>query len=332
MTSLLLLALLSQAPSPVIPQDIHRPRADPFTHLADGGVALTVTGTVTTSGGGGGAVTQGGPFVVNIDGGVMVNNFPASQAVTGTFFQATQPVSGPLTDAELRAAVVPVSLTSTTVTGSVAVTGPLTDAQLRAVAVPVSGTVTVTDGSGALTVDGTVTANAGTNLNTSALNLEATQTAMSAKLPATLGQKTMANSMAVVVASDQSAVPVSGTVAATQSGTWTVQPGNTANSTPWLTTDTPRVVASANNAGTCTSVTASTTVLASNSSRRAYGFKASEDNTAKVHCKLGATATTSNTIFGAGAGWSQDTGGVYTGVIDCIAASGTQAVCVYEVN
>lgn len=30
--------------------------------------------------------------------------------------------------------------------------------------------------------------------------------------------------------------PVSGTVAATQSGTWTVQPGNTANTTPWLTT------------------------------------------------------------------------------------------------
>lgn len=32
------------------------------------------------------------------------------------------------------------------------------------------------------------------------------------------------------------AQPVSGTVAATQSGTWTVQPGNTANTTPWLTT------------------------------------------------------------------------------------------------
>lgn len=30
--------------------------------------------------------------------------------------------------------------------------------------------------------------------------------------------------------------PVSGTVAATQSGTWTVQPGNTANTTPWLFT------------------------------------------------------------------------------------------------
>ena len=30
--------------------------------------------------------------------------------------------------------------------------------------------------------------------------------------------------------------PISGTVAATQSGTWTVQPGNTANTTPWLAT------------------------------------------------------------------------------------------------
>ncbi len=152
-----------------------------------------------------------------------------------------------------------VTLTSTTVTGSVAVTGPLTDVQLRA-----------------------------------------------------------------------TPVPVSGTVAATQSGVFTVQPGNTQNTTAWLTTDTPRTVSSANNTGVCVSVTASTTVLASNASRRAYGFKASEDNTAKVHCRLGATATTSHTIFGPGASWSQDTGAVYTGVIDCIAASGTQSVCPYE--
>lgn len=44
----------------------------------------------------------------------------------------------------------------------------------------------------------------------------------------TLGQKTMANGTPVTIASDQSAIPVS------QSGTWTVQPGNTANTTPWL--------------------------------------------------------------------------------------------------
>lgn len=46
-------------------------------------------------------------------------------------------------------------------------------------------------------------------------------------LPASLGQKTMAASLAVVLASDQSAIPV------VQSGTWTVQPGNTANTTAW---------------------------------------------------------------------------------------------------
>lgn len=171
----------------------------------------------------------------------------------------------------------------------------------------------------------------------------------------TLGQKTMANSAPVVLASDQSAIPVTGpltdvqlrasavpvslasttitgTVAATQSGTWTVQPGDTPNTVPWLTTDTPRQVASATNPGTCVSVTASTTVLANNASRRTYGFKAAETNTANVHCKLGAIATTNNTVFGAGSSWSQDTGAVYTGVIDCIAASGTQLVCPYELD
>lgn len=59
---------------------------------------------------------------------------------------------------------------------------------------------------------GQVTANAGTNLNTSALNLEATQAAMSAKLPATLGQKAMTDSMAVVLASDQSSIPTAATL------------------------------------------------------------------------------------------------------------------------
>lgn len=141
-------------------------------------------------------------------------------AVSGTFWQATQPVSGTfwptaagspsatrLSDGaafydarSIRAltfagdkvdasgsAVTVSSGTITTITnvvhvddnsGSLTVDGPVTDAQLRATPVPVSGTVTVTDGAGALNVivdSGTVTANAGTNLNTSALALEATQ-------------------------------------------------------------------------------------------------------------------------------------------------------------
>lgn len=60
--------------------------------------------------------------------------------------------------------------------------------------------------SGALVADvtGSVTANAGTNLNTSALNLETTQTAMSAKLPASLGAKAGSASLSVVPATDAS--------------------------------------------------------------------------------------------------------------------------------
>jgi hypothetical protein len=42
------------------------------------------------------------------------------------------------------------------------------------------------------------------------------------------GQANMASSIPVVLASNQTAVPAS------QSGTWTVQPGNTQNTTPWL--------------------------------------------------------------------------------------------------
>ena len=84
--------------------------------------------------------------------------------VSGTFYQATQPVSltsttitgsvavtGPLTDTQLRATPVPVSLTSTTITGTVAVTGALTDTQLRATPVPVSLTSTTITGTVAVT-------------------------------------------------------------------------------------------------------------------------------------------------------------------------------------
>jgi hypothetical protein len=54
---------------------------------------------------------------------------------------ASVPVTGPLTDAQMRFAPVPVL-----VSGTAAVTGPLTDAQLRATPVPISGTVTASTG------------------------------------------------------------------------------------------------------------------------------------------------------------------------------------------
>jgi len=124
-----------------------------------------------------------GLVVRNIPSGtqdVEVTNFPATQDVQVTNFPVTQPVSGPLTDAQLRASPVPVS-------------GPLTDAQLRAAAVPVSA-ASLPLPSGAATE-----ATLATRLSESAFQARINS----------LGQKTSANSTPVVLASDQSAVPVS---------------------------------------------------------------------------------------------------------------------------
>lgn len=132
--------------------------------------------------------------------------------VTGTFFQATQPVSA--TDLDIRnlvfatdkvdasgttlgandgvdigdvtvnnaagASAVNVqdggnSITVDNTVLSVVGGGTEATAQRVTIANDSTGLLSVDDNGGSLTVDGSVTANAGTNLNTSALNLEATQ-------------------------------------------------------------------------------------------------------------------------------------------------------------
>lgn len=110
---------------------------------------------VAAGGAGGGDVnlTEVGGSAIAIGQAAMADSLPVVMASD----QSAVPVSGPLTDAELRATPVPVS-------GTVA-TGGLTDAQLRATPVP-------------------VTANAGTNLNTSALATEATLSSLNGKVTA----------------------------------------------------------------------------------------------------------------------------------------------------
>lgn len=102
----------------------------------------------------------------------------------------------------------------------------------------VSGTAVLTvqgiAGGTAVPISGSITA---TNPSVSATGsaVPASGTYIAASVAGTLtGLVATANGLKV----DGSAAtqPVSGTVAATQSGTWTVQPGNTANTTPWLTT------------------------------------------------------------------------------------------------
>ena len=164
-----------------------------------------------------------------VSGRLPVDGSGVTQPVSGTFWQATQPVSGPLTDVQLRATAVPVSGTfwqatqpisgSVSITGTAAVSGPLTDAQLRATAVPVSGTFW----QATQPVSGTVSANAGTNLNTSALALETggNLATLTGRVPAQ-GQALMAASLPVAIASNQSALAVNSTPAAALLTTYSV--------------------------------------------------------------------------------------------------------------
>lgn len=112
------------------------------------------------SGGSGGSVTQGtDPWLVDASGAalpveVTTLPLPASAAKDTTLTDGSQrvggtvTVTGPLTDAQLRAVPVPVS--GTFFQGTQPVSGPLTDTQLRASVVPIG------DGGGSLTVDGSV--------------------------------------------------------------------------------------------------------------------------------------------------------------------------------
>lgn len=121
------------------------------------------------------SVISGGKVLVTTDpitGSVTVSNFPADQLVHATNLDVA--LSTRTKPADQQHVIVDSS-------ASIAVTGPLTDAQLRASAVPISGNVgvignveVVNDVGNPLPVSGTVTANAGTNLNTSALALDST--------------------------------------------------------------------------------------------------------------------------------------------------------------
>lgn len=174
---------------------VTQPVSGPLTDAQLRATAVPISGTITT--------TPSGTQNVDITGNTIgllkpadtltkvttVDTITNPVAVTGTFFQATQPVSGPLTDTQLRATPVPVSGTVTT--------GGLTDTQLRASAVPVSLT------------------------STTISNFPATQPVSAVSLPLPTGAATSANQTTEITAIGNlltdtqlraTPVPVSGTV------------------------------------------------------------------------------------------------------------------------
>jgi hypothetical protein len=98
-------------------------------YVWDSGTLAWVPATTSSGGAGGDVNVTNTSIAVTQSGAWTITGITNPVAVTGSFFQATQPVSilsmpttpvtGPLTDTQLRATPVPVSLTSTTVTGTV---------------------------------------------------------------------------------------------------------------------------------------------------------------------------------------------------------------------
>jgi hypothetical protein len=171
-------------------------------------------------------VTNAGTFAVQ------VTSAPTT-AVTGTFWQTTQPVS---------LAALPALATGSNAIGSITNTS---------FASTQSGTWTVQPGNTANTTPWLIRPSDGTN----SVAIKAASTAAAAADPALVVAISPNNTVPVSLASVPShavtnagtfavqvtsapstAVTNAGTFAvqAAQSGTWTVQPGNTANTTPWL--------------------------------------------------------------------------------------------------
>ncbi len=242
---------------------------NPWIVAGQGTAGVAATGVVTVQG-----ITSGTP--IPISGSITATN--PSVSATGAAIPASATMIGGSDGTDLRAAKVSAA-------GLVSVDG-------SAVTQPVSGTVAVTQSTSPWVVSGTVTANAGTNLNTSLLALDATAaklnvaqagaigsntgpmvqgsvtTAAPTYTTATINPLSLTTAGALRTDASASTQPVSGTVAATQSGTWniatvstvtavtaitnalpagsnaiggvtqsgtwTVQPGNTANTTAWL--------------------------------------------------------------------------------------------------
>lgn len=154
--------------------------------------------------------TQTAALVTNTGSTTAANSLPVVIASD----QAAVPVSGPLTDAQLRAGAVPVS-------------GPLTDAQLRATSLPTTpntsrgaGAVDSTTTRVTVASDAPIMATLGAPADAAAASDGATASLIAlvkrllGKLPGQ-GQALAAASQPVVIASDQSAVPVTATDLAT---------------------------------------------------------------------------------------------------------------------
>lgn len=246
---------------------------------------------------------------LTVDGSVSVSNFPATQAVT----QSTSPwvVSGTVT-ANAGTGTFAISAASLPLPTGAATAALQTQPGVDIGDVTVNNAagasaVNIQDGGNSITVDGTVAATQSGTWNINNISgtvslptgaaTETTLSALNAKFNS-LGQKTMANSAPVVIASDQTVIPVSD-----NGGSLTVD--GSISITGAATATVASVTSSATNV----------TLFASNSSakmRTVYN-----DSSRNLYLKFGTTASaTSFTVLIANGGYYEFPLPIYTGQVD----------------
>ena len=254
---------------------------------------------------------------LKVDGSAVTQ--PVSIAAPVAVTQSTSPWVVGATNLDIRDLLFATDKVDVSGSTGVGVTGPLTDAQLRATPVPVSGTVTITP-SGTQAVSVANGSDVVQGATTDAAVITDTSGTVSGKLrglvkwafermPVALGQTTSAASLPVVIASNQSAVPISGTITAIVN----IQSGTATQTTVSVSTASVQIVAAnVNRKGLIV------TNVGGNSLYISFG-------TAPTSALFAVSINTT-----AGAEKYEMLNAVYTGAVNAIRSSGTSNIVVTE--
>lgn len=268
-------------------------------------------------------------------------------AVTGTFWQATQPVSGTFWQATqpISAASLPLPTGASTAAKQPALgTAGTASSDVITVQGIASMTALKVDGSGVTQPISAAALPLPAGASTSALQTSGntTLTTISGQLPATLGAKTTANSMAVNIASDQAALPLptgASTSALQSTGNSTLsgiaaqlpatlgQKAMAASEAVVIASDQSAVpikaAVSVTGSGSAAAATVSTvTTLSAPANAVGFILQNLDTSTANIRWAVGRTATTT---LGQQLQPGRDTGFVPIGAnVSIVAESGTQ--------
>lgn len=285
--------------------------APAYTTAQTSPLSLTTAGALRVDGS---AVTQPVSGSVTVAGTVTANagsgNFTVAQATgtnlhtvvdSGTVTANIGTTNGLALDATISKLNVGQSTALGTNTGpmmqgSVTTAAPTyTTGNINPVSLTTAGALRV-DGSGAtqpvsgsVAVSGTVTANAGsgnfTVIQATGSNLHAVLDAGTAVIGHVVTDSGSTSTVTQATGTNLHTVVDSGAVSATQSGTWTVQPGNTANTTPWLVQGVAATTNGSTPSHTMSAASTNATSLKA-SAGMVYGLSISNANAAARYFKL----------------------------------------------